>query len=108
MRRNNVEMRSEDLTPPTQNVADLDERKPDAPARSWTKLTLPNIKVLDEGRPTKRPSPESWVEMANGQCLKVVRDPHFHMQNRINRIEVYDRGGKRLATFRRQTEAWRR
>ena len=109
MRRNHVEMRSEDQTPPAQNIADLNERKPDASARFPNKLGLPNIKVLDEGRPTTRPSPESWVELENGQWLKVVRDPHFHLQNRVHRIELYDRRrGERKGTFRRQTEAWRR
>jgi hypothetical protein len=98
LKRNHVELRSHDATPPMQGVADVDERKPE-------KLKM---MVLDEGLPKKSRAPEVWLQMPNGQWVRVVVDNRLHMDQRIYRFELFDRHRQeRVATFRRSTESVR-
>jgi hypothetical protein len=66
---------------------------------------FPKVLTLNEGLPATRLPPENWVEMDNGQWLRVVRDVRMYMAKRIFRVELFDRQKQtRLAVFRRANE----
>lgn len=96
---NRVEMRSQKYAA-RQYVSESHDHKPDAP--------MPKVMVLDEGTPAKRLPMITWSLLPSGQWLKIVRDQRLHLNNRIYRVELYDkRRVARVAIFRRSTEATR-